>query len=596
MSKTGKKQIEPYLVSVLASRLDGINVEMTNTVYRTARSQVLSIAKDFSTALMDRNGNVISAPEGIPIHCGSLGLLTKHLFNHPDGIHEGDLFLNNSPYHGCTHPADHTFIAPVFNDGELMFFSILRAHQADCGDSLPTTYYSLAKDVYEEGALIFPCVKIQKNYEDVTDIINMAKMRIRVPKMWYGDYLSGVGTVRTGEKQLVKLCKEYGNELIKDFCDVYMDYADKRMISEIQKLSDEKVSYEFPFDAIDGVSDELTIHLEAWVDKEKNIINIDTTKNHDALDWALNLDEATAIAACRAGVMLHMEDLPRIDSAMKRINVILRENCVMGYAQHPKSYSSATTNLADRTLSGVAAMMNKLEHSRGQAETNCNLAPSQGVISGKDIRHNNEPFINQILSGGTGGPGVNGHDGWVTFMDAGVGGASRWDSNELLEQQYPIYILKQEIITDRIGSGEFDSAPSCEVNYATRGNPLSIVLSCDGGKNAPKGANGGKGGCLAKAYKYKMLKGKESAENCPMYGQSIIEPDEIFVSECSVAGGYGNPLNRNPEKVCHRVREEWITKEYAKKVYGVVIDTSNEEYKVDYEKTNELRKQMSKNI
>jgi len=586
------KKIEPYLMSVLSSRINAITIEMINTVLRTARSQVLSVARDFSTALLDREGNVIAAPQGIPVHCANMGLMAEHIFDHPDGIQEGDLFLNNSPYHGNTHPADYTYISPIFINGELMFFSLVRAHQADCGNSLPTTYYAKAKDVYQEGALIFPSVKIQKHYKDIDDIVNIARNRIRVPEVWYGDYLAAVGAIRISEKQVIKMCNEYGNELIKTFCQAYHEYAEKRILDETSKMSSNKAVYEFVFDGIEGFKENITIHLEAEVNRETGDLVIDVTRNVDALEWALNLTEATTIAACRSAVLTHLGDIPRIEGAMKHIDVIMRDNCIIGKTKHPKSYSAATTNLYDRTMSAVGVLMNQLIKESGTAETNTSMSPSMACISGLDWRRNDEPYMNQILFGATGGPGVKSHDGWVTFMDAGVGGCARWNTIELLEKQYPIVVESVEIIPDAIGSGQWDSAPACKTVMTAKKHPVTFAIAVDGTKNPSRGAEGGLDGVVNKAYKYNIEEGPESSTNCDPYGETVISSNECFVSECSTGGGYGSPLDRNPEKVCHRIREGWITEDYGKKFYGVVINKSKENYTVNYEKTNELRMLM----
>ena len=53
----------------------------------------------------------------------------------------GDAFLHNSPYHGNSHAADHAILVPVIDDDGAHRFTVLaKAHQADCGNSLPTTY------------------------------------------------------------------------------------------------------------------------------------------------------------------------------------------------------------------------------------------------------------------------------------------------------------------------------------------------------------------------------------------------------------------------------------------------------------------------
>ena len=67
-----------------------------------------------------------------------------------------------------------------------------------------------AKDVYDEGALIFPCVKVQEDYRDRDDVLRMARMRIRVPDLWYGDFLALLGAARIGERRLLELVEEIG--------------------------------------------------------------------------------------------------------------------------------------------------------------------------------------------------------------------------------------------------------------------------------------------------------------------------------------------------------------------------------------------------
>jgi N-methylhydantoinase B len=588
-----KKSVEPYLMSVLSSRLYSIGLEMTNTMMRTARSQLMSICHDLSTAICDRNGDVIALAQSIPVHCANMGLTVKPCFEHPEGINPGDLFLNNSPYHGNTHHADYTYIAPVFFAGELMFFAVAKGHQADCGNSIPSTYHATAKDLYEEGALDWPCVKIQKDYKDVYDIINIAKQRIRVPEMWYGDYLAGVGAARTGEKRLAKLCAEYGNDLIRDFCDAYQEYGEKRIMEEIKDLPSGHWEYDIKSDAIEGVIPEVNINIKCTVDPKAGDIIIDLRDNPDSLPCGLNMCEATALASARTGVLNRLSpDIPNNEGAMKHIKVLMRDGCAIGKAKLPYSSSVATTNLADRLISGVQALMNKVTDKRGIAEGGAVQCPAVSVISGMDWRKNNEPYVNQIFCGMTGGPAVNGYDGWVTYQYPCTGGAMNWNSTEVLEQQYPFKVVQEEVMIDTVGAGKFDSAPSCKFILAPRKGPVTCAYSCDGIDNPPKGACGGLDGHRAAAWKYALAEGESSRVDLPPFAEPTILFGEALVSESSSGGGYGDPLERDPKMVCHRVREGWISKEFAERVYGVVINSSKEEYVVDEAKTNCLREKI----
>lgn len=587
------KKVEPYLMSVLSSRLYSIGLEMTNTLMRTARSQLMSVCHDLSTAICDRNGKVIALAESIPVHCANMGLTVQPCFSHPEGIQKGDLFLNNSPYNGNTHHADYTYIAPVFHDGELMFFAVTKGHQADIGNVIPSTYAPTARDMFEEGAIDWPCIKIQKNYEDVADIIKIAMMRNRVPDMWYGDYLACVGSSRVGEKELEALCAEYGNELIKDFCEAYQNYGARRMSEELKKLPQGHYTYDIKADAIEGVVPEINIHIICDTKPKEGLIQFDMRENPDSLPCGLNMCEATTLASVVTGVLNRMPcDIPCNDGAMSRIKVLMREGCVIGKAKRPYSSSMATTNLADRVISGVQALMNQITDEKGMAEGGAVQCPAVSVVSGIDYRKENKPYVNQIFCGMTGGPAVNGYDGWVTYQYPVTGGAMNWNSIEVLEQQYPFEAVSEEILTDSVGAGTYDSAPSCKFVMTARKDPVTCAYSCDGIDNPPKGACGGLAGHRSAAWKYDLAKGEASRVDLPPFAEPAIQPGEAIVSESSSGGGYGDPLERDPERVCHRVREGWITKQFAADVYGVVVDDSEEHFKPDRKATEALRESM----
>ena len=587
------KPVEPYLMSVLSSRLYSIGLEMTNTLMRTARSKLMSVCHDLSTAICDRNGKVIALAESIPVHCANMGLTVRPCFDHPEGIQPGDLFLNNSPYHGNTHHADYTYIAPVFHDGELMFFAVTKGHQADIGNSIPSTYAPTARDMFEEGAIDWPCIKIQKNYKDVPDIIAIAQMHNRVPEMWYGDYLACVGSSRVGEKRLAALCEEYGNDVVKRFCEAYQDYGARRMKEELKQLPKGHYEYDIKADAIEGVVPEITIHIECDTHPEDGTIAFDFTKNADSLPCGLNMCEATTLASAVTGVLNRMPcDIPCNDGAMSQIKVKMREGCVIGKAKAPYSSSMATTNLADRVISGVQALMNKITSNKGMAEGGATQCPAVAVVSGTDWRKGDAPYVNQIFCGMTGGPAVNGYDGWITYQYPVTGGAMNWNSTEVLEQQYPFKVVSEEILPNSVGAGQFDSAPSCKFVMTARHDPVVCAYSCDGIANPPKGAAGGLDGHKSAAWKYKLAEGEASRTELPPFAEPVITKKEAIVSESSSGGGYGDPLERDPELVCHRVREEWITKEFAAKTYGVVVDDSHEHFVPDVAATKKLREKL----
>jgi N-methylhydantoinase B len=229
--------LDPVVMTVIANRLDGVVREMTNTLLRAARSAVISSARDFSCCILTGDNHLLASAEGLPVHIFGAHLQGENMCRyHAGDIREGDAYLDNDPYGGNTHPADHTFLVPVFVGGEHLFTTVAKCHMADIGNSIPSSYFAKALDVYEEGALAFPGVRIQRNYRNEPDVIRMCRARIRVPEQWYGDALAALGSARVAERRLKELCRKYGAKTIKAFIKDWFDYSERRAIESIRKL------------------------------------------------------------------------------------------------------------------------------------------------------------------------------------------------------------------------------------------------------------------------------------------------------------------------------------------------------------------------
>ena len=167
--------LDPVTVSVISNRVDAIVREMSNTLLRSARSTVIASARDFSCTLVTADNRLSAATDGIPVHVFGSDIQTQSMCDLHEDLAEGDAFLHNDPYLGNTHAADQTILIPVFVDGEHLFTACAKAHQADIGNSIPSTYHAAARDIYEEGALVFPCVRVQQNYDMIDDVIRLCR-------------------------------------------------------------------------------------------------------------------------------------------------------------------------------------------------------------------------------------------------------------------------------------------------------------------------------------------------------------------------------------------------------------------------------------
>jgi N-methylhydantoinase B len=573
-------------LAVLINRFEGVARKMTNTLYRTGRSGVLNRARDFSCCIVTADCEMLATADSLPIHVlvGPDMMARAMKAFHAD-LKPGDAYLHNSPYHGNSHAADHTILVPVLDEERRHRFTlVVKAHQADCGNSLPTTYMGSAVDVYNEGALIFPAVKVQQDYRDIEDIIRMCEMRIRVPSQWRGDFLAMIGAARIGEREVLALGREVGWDRLDVFARRWFDYSERRMESRLRKLPKGRASARSTHDPIPGTPpDGVPIVATIESHPDQGTIDIDLTANMDALPCGLNLTESCCRTAALVAVFNSVGgDVPRNAGSFRRIQIHLREGSVAGIPKHPTSCSVSTTNLADRVTHAVSLALSELGEGWGTAEFGAFLPPSCSVVSGVDSR-TGERFVNQLFLGSTVGAGTAFGDCWLTYLHVGNGGMCFVDSVELDELYQPLWVAERRLLVDTEGAGKNRGAPSLRVEFGPIAGEFEVGYVSDGCINAPRGARGGLGGGASDQLRRRA---DRSTERLPASAQVKLQPGETIVSICCGGGGYGDPREREPEKVRRDVIEGWVSRERARELYGVALRA---DLNVDHERTAALR-------
>ena len=562
-------RLPPYLMAVLASRFEAIIREMTNTVMKASRSAVIKNARDMSCGILTYDHRLLTVEEGIPIHITALDLTTRPITEYFDDIAEGDAFLNNCPYTGATHHADLTVCVPVFWEGEPLFWVLARSHHADIGAPLPTTYLPYAATVYEEG-LHFPCVRVQRGHEDLADIIRMCRMKIRVPDLWYGDYRAQVGACQIGERRIGELIAHHGLATIKAFVEEWMAYGERRAIAAISELPAGTWRYETMHDPVPGVAEDgVPVRVTVTVDPEAGRITVDARDNIDCVPGGINLTEATATGSCRIGVFYNLDPtIPHNEGSASRIDVLLRDDCVVGRPKYPVGTSVATTNVNERLVIAVAACFAQMGPPHGMAEGGHMMAAGMAVISGVDSARDDRGYVNQMFIGYASGPGIHGHDGWVTYLASENGGMIVLDSIEIDESMYPILVEGRWLEPDTAGPGEFDGAPGMKMIYRPLRDEMTVIYASDGEQNPGLGVLGGGAGAPAANWK-RLADG--TLDRLPAFHGEVVRPGEAVVCLAGAGGGYGDPRKRAPERVAASADRGWITPARAEAVYGVAL-------------------------
>lgn len=574
MEEPVRSSFDPFLTAIIANRIDSIIREMTNAMLRSARSAVINSARDFSCSIVTDDNRLLASAEGLPIHIFGSDLLTSAMQKfHGHDLREGDCYLHNDPYNGNSHPADHAFLVPVFIDGEHMFTAVAKAHQADIGNALPTTYMAGARDQYAEGALIFPAVRVQRDYKMNEDIVRMCRARIRVPNQWYGDFLAGIGSARIAERRLKELCRKYGKEQIRAFINDWLDYSEELMVKALQQMPRTRLSNSGRHDSLPGLlPDGVPLRVSLEIDPEAAMIEIDLTDNVDSLPVGLNLSLASASAAAVAGVFNSMSiRVPRNDGSFRRIRLRFREGSILGRPRFPHSCSVSTTNIADRVVNVVQSAFAGVSAEWGLAEGGVGVGLGFAVVSGNDHRYGGASYVNQICLGSAGGPGSPSADGWPTYSIPVVAGLMYRDSIEIDELKHPFEVEYCRLKSGTGGAGEFRGGPALEMSITPKDSPIDFIWNCDGLETAPKGVRGGGDGITSQHW---LVSADGAVEELPSMVVRTLQKGDRLRGWHTSGGGFGNPLARDVELVRKDVLEGYETIERARDLYGVVFTGS----------------------
>ena len=320
------------------------------------------------------------------------------------------------------------------------------------------------------------------------------------------------------------------------------------------------------------------LQADIEIDPAAGRVLVDLRDNPDATQTGLNLSESTAINSGVAAVLCVVNSkreakntlVPNNAGTFRRIQVLVRENCIVGIPRHPTSCSVATNTVSDRVIGMIEAAFAQLADGIGLAEPCWGSPPFQGVVSGLD-RKRGEPFVLQLFSGTAGGPATFESDGWLTFLLSNGNGLSYIDETEVVEQKYPFVTWEVRVRPDSEGAGRTRGAPGSISTFGPVPGEEAIWVHyfLDGRVNSPKGVRGGGGSYGPDA----LLRHQDgSLEELPnVVGEQTVGPGQSIVSLSAGGGGYGHPHLRDPRAVLTDVVEGYISVARAQAAYGVSL-------------------------
>jgi N-methylhydantoinase B len=221
------------------------------------------------------------------------------------------------------------------------------------------------------------------------------------------------------------------------------------------------------------------------------------------------------------------------------------------------------------------------------------LGAAMAVILANDTQRGGEAYVNRLMLSTNGGPASAEADGWVNYAIPVIAGLMPRDSVEVDELKHPIRVEALGLVTDSAGAGRRRGAPAQQIEYGPIDSPMMSIISCDGLDAAPRGVVGCFSGTAGKTW---LIEDGKQPTRLPNVVQVNLQPGQRVRGRDSAGGGYGNPLDREPDRVLIDVLEGGETRQKADDIYGVVFagEIDDESFAVDTAATQARRDVLRK--
>lgn len=567
-----KVKVDPITLDLVGSALRNARVEMDATLFRTALSPGIREQGDAFPMIANRDGKMI---------VGQFGSFLDGFFNGYDGeIEEGDVILLNDPYScegAVSHNNDQLIILPIFRNGRIISWASMFGHMTDIGGKVPGSMPNDSQSIFEEGIRI-PPVKLYKKGEFQEQIVQIAAHNSRMPEWYKADLHAIVASCRVAEKRVNEICERFGDDVYNSATNELLARNRRAMRHLIMtSISEEPVSFEdYICDDGNGAG---PFKIKCTMQRRGEKVYLDFDGTDPQSEYSINFYLNENMFRMFFGIYMVMVFDPQVlfnDGFYDLVEVNIPQGSLLK-PNFPAALSCRTHALG-RIFDVLGALL-------GQKTPDflCAAGFSSSphlMFSGFDA--NNEWYqLFQIGFGGIPGKpfgdGPDGHSLWPDFTNV---------PNEFLERYFPMVIEKYETEPDSGGAGVFRGGNGVNMTYRfTQDGQISI--HDDRWFVPPWGVNGGQ---PAKRSWKKMTRADGSVE---MLGAKV-DRISVHAGDCLQyvtwgGGGWGDPLQRDPELVAKEIRQGLVTKKGALD-YGVVVSRG----KVDVKATKALRTKMRK--
>ena len=525
---------DPITLEICWNRLVGVVNEQAAALQRTSFTSIVREAGDLSAGVFDRRGYMVAqAVTGTPGHINSMALAMKHfLAACPlETLRPDDVLITNDPWLTSGHLNDVTICSPIFRGKECIAFFASTCHTADIGGHVLSAE---AREVYEEGLQI-PIMKLYEGGRPNDALMAIIRANTRLPDMVLGDFHAQIAGGAVGGERLLEFMAEFGLDRLEPLADEIIGRTERAMRGAIRALKPGVYTNEI---TSDGFDEPITIRVRCEVRGDELLVDYagSSPASRRGVNVVMNYTEAYTTYGVKVIVS---PDVPNNEGAFRPLRITAPARSILN-VQRPASV--AARHIVGHFLPHViAGALGQALPDRVMAEGSANIWGIQ--VSGKDLA--GDPFSYIFFSsGGTGARATK--DGLsATAFPSGVLGTPV----EVIENLSPLIVEKKCLRDDSGGPGKYRGGLGQTIAFRVRTRePFLTSILCDRTVHPAAGFLGGAPGARGAVLIDGVAPANPKAEQ-------LVPPGALVEVRLPGGGGYGPPIDRDPELIARDVLE-----------------------------------------
>ena len=602
--------IDPITFEVIRHALWNINEEHGATIQRVSGSPVAMYALDLNPTIMTEDAEFVYVGPYMQYMSGVADTQVKWILQYRSdnpGIADGDMFLSNDPWVGAPHQQDVMLICPIFWEGELFAWITNCLHQYDIGGITPGSFCPAAESSFDEG-ISLPPVKIIEDLEIRKDIEEVYLRSSRKPEMVALDFRAQMVGNTSARKRMLGLIRRYGPKTVKAVMKKIIADSEISYLEKMAKLPD-GVWQDRTYVECCRPGDRKTYRVVLTIRKKGSRLvfeNEGTAPQDGAMNATYSGWRGSQIVAINQLLCWDQNFAP--GGALRHIDfdpTLGTFTC----ARHPASVSTAPVQAMEISLYPTYNALSKLIYSDPQMRGDiiCIGGTSQWpatIFRGIDQWGEKYGYILVDPIGGA--IGAFSHADGISTGGQARTPICKMPNIEHTEQDFPVLFLYRKEVPDSGGAGKFRGGLSAESCFVPHNTPSITQDTLSSGNATPTGT-GMMGGYPGTTNEYKYVRHSDIQDRIEsrkmiddiseVAGESVTLqlrqvnfeqlPADVYSVVCSAAGGFGDPLDRDRQKVKEDVEAHSVTVDGAREIYGVVIDSETGD--LDHDATESLR-------